>query len=171
MAMATASASAMSETDIYAKLETLGTAYQVLRHKAITTMDEGKEIMTQLQGCVPANLFLRDKSGVFYLLVKNMGTKIKFSDLEKTIGTTKLSMVKSNVMTDILSVPAGCVSVFALENKSAEKVIVLIDDSIDKSSKINFHPLVNSATVTIDYVSMIEFIKSCGNAYLIVGLK
>ena len=153
------------EDDLLAKLSNLSIRFEILKHPTVRTVSDGLEIMKNLQGCIPVNLLLKDEFNNFYLLLKNMNTKLTFTLLQKKLNITKLSSATTAEMIHTLNVAIGCVSVFALLNESARNVIVLIDDSISDTEKINFHPLINNSTLTVNYLDMIKFIELCGNKY------
>lgn len=138
------------------QLNFLNIQYQILDHEVITTMEQGMEIMKKLQGVVPVNIFLKDKKDNYYLMIKNMNNKMKINEIGKKLNIKDLQSVKSDMMQEVLQVPSGCVTVFALVNA---KFTILIDEMIPKDGLINFHPLVNNKTMTISYDDMIKFIK------------
>lgn len=146
-----------------AKFDELSIAHQTLEHPEIRTMEAGREIMQRLEGVVPVNLLLKDKTGNRYLLIKTIENKTKFKDIGKAANAKALQMEARTALSEILNVPEGCATVFALLNDTEHAITVIIDDTIPKDSKINFHPLRNDATTTISYEDMIKFIQSLGN--------
>lgn len=155
----------MSEIDnVLAKvLEDLSIDYFVLEHDVITTMEQGKEIMTKLEGVVPINLLLKDSAGNRYLLIKNMENRTKFGDIGKVIGAKSLQLEARTALSEVLHVPEGCATVFALLNDTEHKITVVIDTSIPADGKINFHPLRNNATMTLKYTDVLRFLDRLGN--------
>ncbi|NIO44948.1 MAG: prolyl-tRNA synthetase associated domain-containing protein [Candidatus Aenigmarchaeota archaeon] len=119
--------------------------------------------MKKLEGVVPINLLLKDNNDDLYLMIRQMSTQIKFKTLSKKIGTKGLQLTKRSALSEILSVPEGCATVFALLNDPENKIVVLVDDTIPKDGKVNFHPLRNDATMTISYEDMVKFVEDCGN--------
>lgn len=148
------------EQKLYAVLDGIGIHHTTLYHKVVTTMDEGKEIMKQLEGNVLVNLLLKDNTGQLYLVIKMMTTKLNFKDLAtKTLKVKSTNMPPKEVMTSKLAVPVGCATVFALCNDASHEIKVLIDNNIPKDQKVNFHPMRNDATTTISYDDMIKYIN------------
>jgi len=142
-------------------LDELNIEYTVLEHDLITTMEQGKEIMEKLEGVVPINLLLKDKSGNHYLMVKKMGNNEKFKTIAKKVGTKSLQMEARSALPEILKVPPGCATIFGLMNDP--NIVLLVDESIPKDGKVNFHPLRNDATMTISHEDMIKFVEHLGN--------
>ena len=107
------------------------------------------------------------------LLLKKKGTASGLSDListfdmkilTKQLGHKKLKFVESETMMEMLKVPKGCVTVFAIMNMSEDnrkKTTVLIDTKI-VNGFVNFHPLRNDATTTVHYDSIKQFVESYG---------
>ena len=71
-------------------------------------------------------------------------------------------------MTSILNIPLGCCTIFALMNVDKDKynIKIGIDEGISEDGYINFHPLVNSRTLTLKYEDMIKFIESQETEFL-----
>ena len=57
-----------------------------------------------------------------------------------------------------MGIKPGSVSPFALLNDAENKVSFYFDENLAKSEVINFHPLINTATITIKTKDFIEFI-------------
>lgn len=153
---------------LYNILDELQIKYTVLNHNKITTMEEGKEIAKQLKGTVPVNILVKSKKGDLYLIVKSPNSKIELKDVAKVVNTKSLTVVKPEVMTSVLGVPKGCVTVFGLINDKKKQVTVLIDKNIPRDEPINFHPLRNDATLTLDFdnnsnTGLVMFLDWTGN--------
>ncbi len=155
------------EQQLYLKLNSLSIGYEILEHKPILTMDDGREIMAKLNGCVPINLALIDSNGKYYLLVKKITTKLKINDLNKKLSVKGIKMLTQEKMSEILGVPPGCATIFSLINYPSLHII--IDDTI-KDEFINFHPMRNNATMTIKYQDVLKFIGSFGTSYTVLTL-
>lgn len=148
---------------LYNKFRELDIEYKTLDHKVIKTMEEGKNIMAQLEGNVCLNLFLKDEKGKFYLVVKMLGGRLDLVKMAKQLGIEKLKMASPKEMMSLLQVPKGCCSVFAICNDKSKMVTILIDKCLPKDEKVNFHPLRNNATTTISYADMLKYITHFGN--------
>lgn len=69
-----------------------------------------------------------------------------------------------------LGLTPGSVTPFGLINNKDKKVIVLLDKDLKKDGKINFHPNINTATLTIDYSDFCKFLNWTGNEVLEVDV-
>jgi len=57
----------------------------------------------------------------------------------------------------------GAVSPFGLINDAQKAVKVVLDRDLAKAELVNFHPNVNTATVTLSYHDFEKFLSHCGN--------
>ena len=69
--------------------------------------------------------------------------------LHKTLGCDRLSFGKPELLMEVLGVPAGSVTPFALINDEARRVTVILDADMMRHERLNFHPLENTATTNI----------------------
>jgi Ala-tRNA(Pro) deacylase len=74
-----------------------------------------------------------------------------------------LSFGKPELLTDVLGVPAGSVTPFALINDQDRRVTVILDADMMSHERLNFHPLENTATTNIAREDLLRFIRSCGH--------
>lgn len=152
------------ENLLYQRLDDLKITYKTTYHKVITTMEEGSEIATRLEGAVCKNLFLRGDDDSYYILATGYDSTIDIKILTKQLGHKKLKFVESDSMIEMLKVPKGCVTVFAIMNMSEDnrkKTTVLMDNKI-VDGMVNFHPLRNDATTTVHYDGVKQFVESYG---------
>jgi len=64
---------------------------------------------------------------------------------------------------EVLGVPAGSVTPFALINDKACRVTVILDADMMRHERLNYHPLENTATTNIAREDLVRFIRSCGH--------
>jgi len=62
-----------------------------------------------------------------------------------------------------LGVEPGSVTPFALLNDQENKVNLAIEEKVLASEKANFHPLINTATLTITSAGLRQFLTSTGH--------
>ena len=133
--------------------------YYIKEHKPLFTVEDSQTLRGEIPGGHSKNLFLKDVKGQFYLLSVEENSSI---DLKKTmtcINSKKLSFAKPEYLKLILGIEPGSVSPFALLNDSNKKVIFYFDQSFLKYEKVNFHPLINTATVSINPKNLIKLIE------------
>ena len=133
--------------------------YKVKEHRPLFTVEDSKALRGAISGAHSKNLFLKDAKGQFYLLSVEENTKVDLKKTMNCIGSKKLSFAKAEYLESILGIEPGSVSPFALINDSERKVLFFLDKEFLNYEKLNFHPLVNTATVNITTSDMIKFIE------------
>ena len=69
-----------------------------------------------------------------------------------------------------LGVTPGSVTAFAVVNDHTGDVTMVLDDGLMDGAPLNFHPLVNTATLRIGRDDMLAFLRATGHEPLIVAL-
>ena len=133
--------------------------YEVKEHAPLFTVEDSKSLRGSILGAHSKNLFLKDAKGQFYLLSVEENTKVDLKKIMNFIGSKKLSFAKAEYLESILGIEPGSVSPFALINDVDKKVLFFLDKNFLNYEKLNFHPLVNTATVNIGTSDMIKFIE------------
>ena len=133
--------------------------YEVKEHAPLFTVEDSKSLRGSILGAHSKNLFLKDAKGQFYLLSVEENTKVDLKKIMNFIGSKKLSFAKAEYLESILGIEPGSVSPFALINDVDKKVLFFFDKNFLNYEKLNFHPLVNTATVNIATSDMIKFIE------------
>ncbi|MBM7641781.1 YbaK/EbsC family protein [Streptococcus loxodontisalivarius] len=137
------------EEDAYKWLDKLGISYQSYEHQAITT---AHELTLSFPGQQVKNLLLKNKKkSQFYLLVLSIDKQADLGSLAEILGEKRLSFASEKDLEDLLHVPAGTVTPFGLQFDQEDKVQLLVDDELDRSQHIGFHPFSNSTTVMLAY--------------------
>ena len=147
--------------DLFARLDALGIASTTVEHEAVFTVAESSKLERELPGGHTKNLFLKDKKDRLYLVVALGKAHIDLKGLHKTLGSDRLSFGKPELLLDVLGVPAGAVTPFALINDTARRVTVILDADMMRHERLN--PLENTATTNIAREDLIRFIRSCGH--------
>ena len=70
-----------------------------------------------------------------------------------------LSFAKEEFLMEYLGVIPGSVSPFGLINDNENKVSFYLDKKLTNSEKINFHPLINTSTITLSSNNFIDFMN------------
>jgi Ala-tRNA(Pro) deacylase len=149
--------------DLLARLEALGIASTTVEHEAVFTVAESSRLERELPGGHTKNLFLKDKKDRLYLVVALGNAHIDLKSLHKQLGSDRLSFGKPELLMDVLGVPAGSVTPFALINDRDHRVTVILDADMMRHERLNYHPLENTATTNIAREDLVRFIRSCGH--------
>lgn len=152
-----------SPDDLFAYLDRVGIAHHTVRHAAMFTVEEGRDIVANIPGGHTKNLFLKDKSGRMVLFVALQNTAIDLKSLPARIGTGRLSFGSPERLETYLGVPAGSVTPFAAINDTGGSVEILLDARMMAFETLNFHPLVNTMTTSIRRDDLVAFLSATGH--------
>lgn len=157
--------------DLIAALEALGIAVTRIDHEAVFTVAESKELRGTIHGHHTKNLFLKDKKGRLFLVSALESTRIDLKRLHETLGASgRLSFGSAELLIETLGVTPGSVTAFAVINDRAGAVTMVLDAALMSGEPMNFHPLVNTATLGIARDDMLRFLRATGHDPLIIAL-
>ena len=152
------------ESKLYQLFEELGIRYERHEHPPVYTVEEAQVHWDKIPGTHCKNLFLRNNKGNrHFLVILAHNKQVDLRALAEQTGTGKLSFASAKRLENYLGLEAGAVSPFGLINDRNHEVVVFLDRSLRQTDLINFHPNVNTATVTISYADFERFLKHCGN--------
>lgn len=154
---------AMSE-NIYQVLDSLGIGYRIVEHPAAFTVEQADGIYGHLKGMHSKNLFLRNKKGrQHYLVCVESHKEVDLKALRVLVGESSLSFASPERLLDCLGLTPGSVSPFGLINDSEHKVLVILDEDLLRAETVNFHPNINTATVSLSSRDFQRFLDHCGH--------
>src|SRR5499426_639404 len=156
--------------ELFARLAELGIATQTIEHQAVFTVEESSKLERTLPGGHTKNLFLKDKKDRLYLVVALSKARIDLKNLHKRLGSDRLSFGRPELLLEVLGVPAGSVTPFALINDTVQRVTVILDADMMRQERLNYHPLENTATTNIAGKDLLRFIQACGHAPRILAV-
>jgi len=149
--------------DLFAHFDRLGIATQTVEHEAVFTVAESSRLERELAGGHTKNLFLKDKKDRLFLVVVLGHAHINLKTLHKKLGADRLSFAGPALLMEVLGVPPGSVTPFALINDNARRVTVILDADMMRHERLNYHPLENTATTNIAREDLVRFIRACGH--------
>jgi Ala-tRNA(Pro) deacylase len=149
--------------DLFTRLAALGIATTTVEHEAVFTVAESSRLERELPGGHTKNLFLKDKKDRLYLVVALGRSHIDLKALHKKLGSDRLSFGRPELLLEVLGVPAGSVTPFALINDTDQRVTVILDADMMRHERLNYHPLENTATTNIAREDLVAFIRACGH--------
>ena len=107
----------------------------------------------------------------FFLVVALGRAHIDLKSLHKRIASDRLSFGKPELLMEVLGVPPGSVTPFALINDTGRRVTVILDADMMKHERLNYHPLENTATTNIAREDLLRFIRACGHEPRIMAVS
>jgi Ala-tRNA(Pro) deacylase len=158
------------ESRLLAFLDSLGIASTTRRHPPVYTVEEAKALRGDIPGGHCKNLFLKDKKDQLWLVVALEERPIDLKSLDKRIGAARLSFGKAELLREVLGVEPGSVTPFALLNDAAGRVRVVLDRGMMQIRPLNYHPMHNAATTTIQPEDLARFLAATGHEALVVDL-
>ena len=154
--------------DLLAFFDAHGIAHATLEHPAVFRVGEGAEIKARLPGAHTKNLFLKDAKGALWLVSAMDAARIDLKALPGAIGSARLSFASAEVLNEALGVTPGSVTAFALINDQGRRVRFVLDAALARADRVNFHPLINTATTTVSQAGLRRFLEALGVSPLIV---
>lgn len=134
---------------LFAFLDSLGITHATVTHPPIYTVEEGRAWDAKIPGLSCKNLFLKDKKGQIWLVVMPGEKRAHLRSLAARLGVGTLSFGKPELLMEVLGVPAGSVTPFALMNDTAHRVRVVLDSTMMQAPLVNYHPLHNAASTSL----------------------
>jgi Ala-tRNA(Pro) deacylase len=157
-----------TKADLLAFLEQIGVAATTHEHPAVFRVGEGEAIKAAIPGAHTKNLFLKDAKGQLWLVSAEDRSAIDLKRLPAVIGSARLSFGNEALMRETLGVTPGSVTAFALINDPEHRVRFVLDRALAEAPVVNFHPLANTATTSIDQTGLRRFLAAVGAEPLIV---
>ena len=100
---------------------------------------------------------MKNKKNNFYLFSCEENSIVNLKQLSNKINAKNLSFAKEEYLLKYLGIKPGSISPYSLLNDKENKISFYLEDKLYESKKINFHPLVNTATITLSTSDFVEF--------------
>ena len=160
----------LREAGLAALLAGLGIAVRTVEHAPVFTVEEARSLRGSLPGAHSKNLFLKDKKGGLWLVVAEETRKVDLNALARQIGAPRFSFGSAELLAEVLGVPPGSVTPFALMNDRSVRVRAVLDEGLLAHAVANFHPLRNDRTTAIAPADLQRFLLATGHEPLAVAL-
>ena len=131
--------------------------YDLHEHKALFTVKDSNKFRGKIKGAHSKNLFLKNKKNKFYLISCEEFTDINLKRISKFLHLGNVSFAREEYLVNLLGVKPGSVTPFALLNDTENIINFYLEEKLYNSNFINFHPLTNTATITMKCSTFIEF--------------
>ncbi len=148
----------LTKTDLLQLLRGKSIDFQIHQHEPLFTVEDSENLRGEIDGSHSKNLFLKNKKNSFFLLSCDENAKVDLKKFSLSINAKNLSFANEKYLEKYLGIKPGSVSPFALLNDKENIVEFYLDEKITKSEIINFHPLVNTTTISIKTNDFINFI-------------
>lgn len=132
--------------------------YILHNHRALFTVQDSEKHRGEIDGMHSKNLFLKNKKKEFFLFSCYENQKIDLKKISKSLKIGNISFASEEKLIEIMGIYPGSVSPFALLNDKNNNVVFFLDKKIFETENINFHPLINTSTVTLKVRSLIKLL-------------
>nr|CAD1827106.1 unnamed protein product [Ananas comosus var. bracteatus] len=162
-----------TKDQLLARLQELNIEFTCYDHPVVLTVEAQASYVGHLGGALSKNLLLKDKKHRLYIVSALAGTKVDLKILSQRLGLGKggLRMAPEEALQEVLQVPLGCVTPFALINESASTVSLLLDRGFKAQECCYFHPLTNDVTIALPASNLDKFLVSIGREPAYVDLE
>lgn len=152
-------------------LDSLGINYKLLRHEAVVTTEESKNVI-HVDNCMSCkSLYVKDKkSPSYYMVVLPFDKRADMRKLAGYVDCAKFEFATEEKLWEDLSVHRGSVSPFAyLNEKPLHSAPLLIDSEVWNAENVKFHPCDNTATVVLAVADFKKFLISISKKTIVVN--
>ena len=148
----------LREKELLIKLNKKNYSYKLYKHEPLFTVENSLNKRGRIEGAHSKNLFLKNKKNKFFLFSCLETTKIELKRLSKNLNLGNISFAREEYLKKILGVMPGSVTPFGLLNDVNEEVEFYLDKEFLSEKIVNFHPLVNTATLSLSIRDLINFL-------------
>jgi Ala-tRNA(Pro) deacylase len=152
-------------------LQELAINYKSYTHPPIMSVNDGEIYAKNIPGTHCKNLFLTDTKENLYLVVLPVRKRLDLKKLAIQLNSSRLSFASPAALKKHLGILPGCVTPFALINATGQTIVVLLDRDMAHETAVNFHPLLNTETITIDFADLLRFIDFCGQNRNLIAIS
>jgi len=159
------------DPQLYQILNQLGISFEYHEHPPAPTIEEAMKYWKNLDAMHCKNIFFRNHKGnLHYLVILEHRQQLSIHDLEQRLKQGKLSFASDERLLKHLGLTPGSVTPFGLINDSADHVHVFLDENLQKSRTISFHPCINTASIIVRFDDFLRFLDWTGNGYELIKL-
>jgi Ala-tRNA(Pro) deacylase len=145
-------------------LEEIGISWERHEHPPVFTVEQAGVHWKGIPGLHLKNLFLRNNRGNRqYLVIVEISKKVDLKALARLLREDRFSFGSADRLKRVLGVDPGSVSAFNLINDPAHAVEVVLDEDLRTAELVNFHPNVNTVTLTIRGADLLAFLARTGH--------
>ena len=158
---------------LLARFDTLRITYTEYTHPAVFTFEEAKELRGELPGVHCKSLFLKAKGGALFLVVCLEWRRMDMKALADLLPSRRLSFGQPDLLEEKLGVTPGSVTPFGAMNDNGPedgRVTIILDEQMMEADQVNYHPLINTATIGLSPDDLHRFLVDCDHVPIILDL-
>ncbi|MEO5808226.1 prolyl-tRNA synthetase associated domain-containing protein [Devosia sp.] len=138
----------------------LGIVPTAIEHPPVHTVDEALQYWAALEGVHTKNLMLKGAKGGLWLVCVPTERRVDLKALAAHLGAKKFSFASAETLDQALGVAQGSVSPLALINDEANAVTLVLAADMLAQPRVTFHPLINTATVSLTSVEFLNVLDA-----------
>lgn len=159
------------QPELYELFQKLGISFEYHEHPPVATIEDAKIHWKNFDSGRCKNIFFRNHKGDrHYLVILEHLRRLNIRDLEQRLKQGKLTFASDQRLKNYLGVEPGSVSPFGLINDTDHHVHLFIDEKLDESERLSFHPNINTASLTVSKSDFLKFLNCLGNSYEFIKL-
>lgn len=159
------------QKELYDLLESLDIRFEYHEHPPLATIEDAKIHWKDYNSGRCKNIFFRNHKGNrHYLVILEHLRQLDIHDLEKRLKQGKLSFASDQRLKKYLGVEPGSVTPFGLINDKEKHVHLFIDEKLNESERLAFHPNVNTASLVVSKTDLLKFLAHTGNSFEFIKL-
>ena len=159
------------QPELYQVLSELNIKFEYYEHPPAPTIEKAIKYWEDLKATHCKNIFFRNHKGNrHYLVILEHLRQLDIHDLEKRLHQGKLTFASDQRLKKYLGVEPGSVSPFGLINDTEKHVHLFIDEKLNESERLAFHPNVNTASIVVSKSGFLKFLEYTGNSYEFIRL-
>tara|TARA_Y100000768_G_scaffold333817_1_gene274150 strand:- start:103 stop:615 length:513 start_codon:yes stop_codon:yes gene_type:complete len=148
----------LTKTELFELLSVKEVDFQIYDHDPLFTVEDSEKLRGEISGAHTKNLFLKNKKNNFFLFSCDENAKVDLKKFSKSIDAKNLSFANEIYLEKFLGIKPGSVSPYALLNDKDNIVDFYLDQKLYTSDIINYHPLINTTTISIKTSKFIKFL-------------
>ena len=166
------------EAGLFADLAALSIPFEVQEHRAVFTVAESSQLDARIPGAHSKNLFLKDAGGVFWLVTVPAEARVDLKTLPAAMlrqaqherPMKRVSFAKAEDMERLLGISPGSVTPLAMINAEPASVRVVLEEGLAAATRVNVHPLRNTATIGLAGADLLRLLRHWGHAPQVAGI-
>ena len=156
---------------VYEILKELSISFEYHEHPPAPTVKEASLYWKDISATHCKNLFFRNHKGdQHYLVIFEYSHNISIRELEQRLKQGKLSFASDQRMQKYLGLSPGSVSPFGLIHDHSRHVHVFLDENLERSEKMSFHPNLNTASLVLGYPDFKRYLNWTSNRFEFIKL-
>lgn len=154
--------------ELLALLSDLAIPFTRYDHKAVFTCEESEGLEAPIPGAHTKQLLMKAKNKEIYVLAIVMHDKrVDTKALAKDFGGQSFSFASPEKLLEMMKLTPGSVTPFGLIHDTDHKIQVVVDEDAWNTGLFRFHPMINTATLTIDRAGFETFMKHTEHAFTV----